>query len=407
MDPVPHKPSRKKAIIFFVFTLLLAGSVIVWTFFINKGILIVEGQTPFSVKINSSETLCAAAPCYLKLTPRAYNIVFSKQGFFDDSRNVKIKLWSETKVAANFKFIPTYREAGKIILPDAAAPLRPPFLDMIKFENFPKNIKQADFSPSGNFVLIALGKEFYVYDIADGIIEKTDLKPEMHPAWLGEQLVFFEESSEKQFLKLRSGKENKLLASFERPFKNPTIFGSPDGKKVLIAEKSEESFFYYLVDIEKKSRRRLEISSSAKSPKWTGDFIIFEEGKGDSEKIFAVNVDNFQKTDLAAESSGNVIEKQDGVFIFISPNKQDSSQIQLGSSITEALEQASKDTANIINETTSWFVTEFNVKTNESKMLVEIPAKKNATPHNLTADLTGKKLYLEMDNVLIEITLEL
>ncbi|MBI4994569.1 hypothetical protein HZC21_02900 [Candidatus Peregrinibacteria bacterium] len=398
---------RKQATIFFIFTLLLAGCVIAWVFFINKGALIIDGSAPFNVKIGASEMLCGAPPCLFKLSPRTHRVILSKKGFYDDAQNVKIKRWAEEKLTANFKFIPVYSEAGEIVLPVLEAPLRPPFLGTKKFEKFPKNVKQTEFSLSGNLALISIGKEFYIYYVADRIVDKTDLKPEMQTGWLGEEIVFLEESENKQFLRLRGEKQNKVLASFERPLKNPVLLGSPDAKKVLIAEKSDEKYFYYLVDTDKKSRKRLEISSGAQNPKWTGNYIVFEEGGGADKKVFALNADNLQKTELAAENSENIIEIKPDIFIFISSNKQDSSQAQIGMSITEALTEAAKNTASIIKKTTSWFITEFNVKTKESKMLVEIPATEGKNPHRLTKDLNGKKLYLDMNGTLIEITLEL
>lgn len=405
----PHKPSRKQAIIFFIFTLILAVAVVAWVFFINKGTVNVDGAAPFIVKIGAFETDCLTPPCLFKLSPRAHQITFSKKGFYDDVQNIKIKRWGEVKLTAIFKFIPVYNEIGEIVLPVDSAPLRSPFLGMKKFENFPRNTKQVEFSLSGNLALLTIGKELYIYYVADKLVDKVDLKPEMYPTWLDEELVFLEETEGKQFLKLREEKQNKVLASFERPLKDPVLLSSSDSKKVLVSEKSDalpagrqEKYFYYLVDTDKKSRKRLEISSSSKNPKWAGNFLIFEEG----EKVFALNADNFQKTEIPAESSENVMMLASDILIFISSNKQDSSQAQLGLSITEALEQAAKDTAAVIKKTTSWFVTEFNLKTKQSRMLVEIPAKEGKNPHRLTADTNGKKLYLELDETLIEIMLE-
>ena len=403
----PHKPSRKQAIVFFIFTLLLAGGVIAWIFLINKGTVIVDGSAPFTIKIGTAETLCASAPCSLKLAPRSYSIVLSKKGFYDDLKNIKIKLWGEEKITADFKFIPTYQELGEIILPVFDAPLRPPFLEQKKFEGFPKNVKQTKFSQSGDLALITLGKELYIYYVADRVVDKTDLKPETGADWLGDKIIYLEESEQKHLLKLRDGKENKLLASFERPLKNPAIFGSPDGKKVLLLEFSDGKYFYYIVDTEKRSRKRLELSASARNPKWAGNYIIFEEGEGGAKKVFAFNAEDSKKINLTAESSENVIEIKKDVLIFISGEKRDSEQANLGPSISEALEQAAKDTSGILKKVSTWFVTELNMQTGKSKMLVEIPATGGKNLHHLTADPNGKKLYLDMNGALVEVTLEL
>ena len=403
---LPHKPSRKQAIVFFVFTLILAVGVVTWVFFVNKGTVSVDGAKPFNIKIGTTEISCTSPPCSLRLAPRSYNVVLSKKGFYDDLKNIKIKLWGEEKITADFKFIPTYKELGEIVLPVSDAPLRPPFLERKKFENFPKDVKQTKFSQSGDLALITLGKELYIYYVADRAVDTIDLKPETAADWLGDKIIYLEESEQKHLLKLRDGKENKLLASFERPLKNPTLFGSPDGKKILLSENSDEKYFYYIVDTEKRSRKRLEISASAHNPKWAGDYMIFEEGDGVAKKVFAFNPEDSKKINLLADSSENVIEIKKDVLIFISGEKRDSEMANLGPSISEALEQAAKDTSSIIKKISSWFVTEFNVQTGKSKMLIEIPTAEGKSLHRLTADPNGKKLYLDMDGALGEITLE-
>lgn len=404
--PQPHKPSRKQAILFFIFTLILAIGVIAWIFFINKGTLVIDGSAPFRIKIGTEEIFCASAPCSLKLAPRSYGIVLSKKGFYDDVKNARINFWGEEKIMADFKFIPTYQELGEIILPVISAPLRPPFLGQKKFEGFPKNVKQTKFSQDGNLALITLGKELYVYYVADKVVDKTDLKPEMQADWLGDKIIFLEEFEQKHLLKLRDGKENKLLASFERPLKNPALLGSPDGNKVLLSESDGGKYSYYIVDTEKRSRKRLEISSGARNPKWTGNYMIFEEEEVGAKKVFAVNAEDFKQINLGAESSENTIEIRKGVFIFISGAKRDSETADLGPSISEALEQAAKETSSIVKKISSWFVTKFDTLTGKSKMLVEIPAKEGKILDRLTADLNGKKLYLDLGGELMEIVLE-
>ena len=161
----------------------------------------------------------------------------------------------EEKITADFKFIPTYKELGEIVLPVSDAPLRPPFLERKKFENFPKDVKQTKFSQSGDLALITLGKELYIYYVADRAVDTIDLKPETAADWLGDKIIYLEESEQKHLLKLRDGKENKLLASFERPLKNPTLFGSPDGKKSCFLKIPMKNIFIILL-IRKSDREK-------------------------------------------------------------------------------------------------------------------------------------------------------
>ncbi|MEK7524520.1 MAG: hypothetical protein AAB588_05845 [Patescibacteria group bacterium] len=403
-----HKPSRAQALTFFFICLALAVGVIVWTFWLNRGTLIVEGPAPFGVEAGAENKECTASPCVLKVKPHAYTITLKKDGYYDDDQQVEVRRFKETAVKANLQYIPKVMEAGEIILPISETPLRPPFLGLARFENFPKDIKAAQFSASGNQILVTLGREIYIYDVAKKILSATNLSPDFYPAWAGEDVLFLVKVELKQALKKWNGGKIETIVVFDRPFVNPQIFGSPSGKKAVISEKTDGDFSYYLVDLEKKSRQRLAVSRSAQLIKWTLDDLIFEEPEEKGKKVFALNANTLEQKTLGATSGSNVLETAPGNFVFLSSEKQDSKSTQLGPSISEVLEKAVEETTSAPKAVveSSVFLVEFSSATGELKTLAEVPLKQNEKVEHLTADLNGKKYYFEKSGKLFEVRLE-
>lgn len=390
-----HRPSRLQAYVFFFISLLIAVFIAVWMLFINKGTLLVEGPVPFTIKVASKEKKCEFPPCALILTPHSYGVRFKKEGFFDDVQNVTLQRGKQTKITADFKLIPTIQEKGDIVLPFSTAPLRPPFLGMQKFENFPKNAKNALFSHSAHKALMTLGKELYIYDVKDRAVSEINLSLENTPAWAGDEIVFLERKDSKHFLRLWKNKKGVDIVSFERQFKNPFLLGAPKGDLVLIVDEADDGFAYYFVDIAKKTRKRLNINPKAQVSKWVGDYVIFENKTDEEKEIFAIHGSTFEKISLPAADAENIIELQPLVFVFTSDEKLDAESVRIGPAISEMIEA--------IN--TSLFITEYNLSDQTAHTLVTIPVEGKETIHRLTTDLNAKKLYFTKKNRLFEVIL--
>lgn len=400
-----HKPSRKQAVLFFLFTLALAGGIIAWLFILNKGSLTIESGFPLHVSAGVEDADCAGPPCALKLTPGSYTVIIRKAGFFDDTETVHVVRGQETKITPHFQFIPVVREVGELVLPTPNAPLQPPFLGTQKLENFPKNVKDSVFSASGNNALLTIGKELYVYDVTKHEVSGINLAPDMRPVWAGEDLYFLENAGDKQVLKRLKNGKTEVIVSFDRPFVNPTLLGDFTGKKVLIMDETSAGFAYYLVDIERASRKRLEVSPSAKNAKWTLHHIIFEY----AEKVFAIDADTLAETPLSALDTGNVNETSAGVFVFVAAEQQDLGRAKFGPSIDEVLketEQAVKITTGTTTSSTSLFVTEFHPKDNSFRTLATVILKADEEIHRLTTGSDGTKIYFEKAGRLFVIDLE-
>lgn len=405
-----HRPSRTTAIAFFLFSLAIAAFIIVWVFFLNKGTLAVSGETPFRITVSGKQKECVSSPCMLKLSPRTYNITIQKEEFYEDAQTVEIKRWEETKLSTNFTFIPVVAEAGELILPFPSAPLRPPFLGNKSFENFPRDSKEAYFSASGNRALIVLGKEIYLYDIENRAVAETNFSASPRPVWVSDDIIFLEETESKHVLKIWKGQKGEPIVTFERPFKNPKLIGAAGSQKVLIVDESGGSFSYYLVDIGKKSRRRLEINGNAREAKWAGEYLVFAEGEGVDKKIFVIHSETNKQTNkqilLSSIDTESVIERKPGILLFFSTEKQAEASSKFGTSISEAIEIAKKETFTPDQIPGTVFLTQFDVEHNLSQTLANIPVKDGKMPYRLTFDPSGKKIYFEMGGGLFEVILE-
>lgn len=409
-----HKPSKKQAILFFFFTLAAAAGVLAWVFFLNKGTLVVEGAAPFSVYAGAESVNCSSSPCSLKLVPRKYTISAKKDGFFDESGEIEIKRWVESKFAFSFKMIPKLNLVGKAVLPNSFVPLRPPFLGASKLEKFPQGVAEATaaFSASGEKALLTLGKDFYIYDAKNPSVTKLDIPASYGPIWAGEKIVFLEDSASGQILKLWNNGNSSPIVSFERPFKFPTLLGSQSGKYVLIAEKTGDDTSYYLVDTTNKTRKKMAPKIAAYKANWAGDYIIFEENIGKQTNVSFVDAASLSEKALPAVDSLNVISPRSGVIVFVSNHKKDGTEARVGLPIAEALmAEAKKEAFQIGAVGTSQFVTEYMVSTDTYRTLVEVPGHEVGTMtgegtstilvkkiekesiQSLTADLSGKKLY--------------
>jgi hypothetical protein len=340
-----HRPSRATAIAFFLLSLAIAAFVIVWVFFLNRGTLTVSVEAPFRITVSGKQKECISFPCMLRLAPRTHSITIQKEGFYEDTQTVEIKRWKETKLTANFTFIPVVAEVKN----------RPPVLD-----------------------------------------KKND------------EIAFLEKIDGKHVLKMRNGSE--AIVTFERPFKNPRLMGASGSQKVLIADESDGSFSYYLVDIVKKSRRRLEVDGNAREAKWAGEYLVFAEGEGADEgedkKIFAIHSETNNQILLSSIDAESVIERKPGILLFFSSEKQAEAASKLGPSISEAIEIAKKETFTPDQIPGTVFLTQFDVEHNLSQTLASIPVKDGKMPRRLTFDHSGKKIYFEMGEGLFEVILE-
>lgn len=388
-----HSPSKKQAIIFFVFSLLLAAGVLAWTFVFNKGFLVVEGQPPFSIGAGGQSLACNAKICSIKLSPGTYNVRIAKDGYSADSQTAVVRRGKSVLIKAGLKFIPQVREIETFVLPLPQASLRPPFLGKAKLVNFPREFKNALFSPDGSKVLVYLGRELYIYSTAEEELNKVNLPADTTAVWAGGNLAYLAEEDGKHLLKIYNGSSSELIAVFEKPFASPRISGSLSGRKILITEQNGSSFSYYLIDADKKSRRKLDAFASATKAKWGIDYLFFEQTDGSAARVSALNVETLTAINLPADGIENLSEVSRGTFLFASPDQPESASAATGVSISDVLENIQNETLQTNQLQTSFSITEYRPTDNQYLLTVNVPLAPGERIQRLTADPDGKKLY--------------
>lgn len=405
---------------FFILSLGIAAGIIVWTFFLNMGTVTVEGTAPFRLDAGNKGKDCIVSPCTLALKPHAYQIAVKKDGFYEDLQNVTIVRGQDVKVKANFIFVATFEKAGDVVLPVADAPLRDPFIGMSKLENFPSSAIKTQFSASGNRALILTsGKQYYLYDVAAKTKNTVTLAEENHPAFVGEDITFLLQNETGQSLMLWNNDKPKTAVIFERNFINPELMGSPAGDKVVIKEgKTVGEYSYYLVDIAKKSRKKLDVDPLVSEVKWTKGHILFESNVVGSHTLLALDSNSLAITQIEDVGIGNVIEYSPGIFMILSKNNKDSSTPTLGVSISDMIEESKKElsgTSTVVTENTeiatasNLYLIKLKAEDGTLQSLLTIPieaALSSEEVGNFTANMDGKKLYFQVGKALYKIILE-
>ena len=93
----------------FILVGILSGAVLLfsWSFWLNRGTLIVEGKAPFVVDIPGVNSVnCNDSPCSITLPSRSFDLAFKKTGMFDEKRTIIIPKISSVRQKIDFSFEP-------------------------------------------------------------------------------------------------------------------------------------------------------------------------------------------------------------------------------------------------------------------------------------------------------------
>lgn len=395
-----HQPSHRQAVAFFIFSLFLVAGLLAWTFVLNKGELVVSGAAPFTVKAGGEQKKCDSSPCTLKLKPRSYTVSLSKSGFYNESETVEVKRGGRTMLAAALEIIPVVREVGTALLPFDEAPLSPTFLGKTELPKFPKNAVGVLASNSEKFLLLAVGRELFVYEVSSATTKKMPLTAEKKPLWLGDELVYLEtDAAEKQTLTaMNLAGEKTLISSFARTFVNPVVVPSPDGNFVLIREENND---HYLIDVAKKSRQRLALEPGARAVKWVGSYIIVEEKINDETKITARDPESDVRIHVPAKKAELVIKKDDEALFFISDEKyNEQGSAEHGVSIGEIVEEV------VVARTSTVYLTRLEIAKNELFTLASVAVTGGAGISRIHYDAASEKIHFIKESKLFEVALK-
>jgi hypothetical protein len=197
-------------------TALLCFGVIFWTFVIDKGTLVLTGDSNYEVEISGARLKvpqninCAADPCEVKLLSGTYSVIATKDGYFNEGFSATVKRRNNTEKEIDFDYVPTLSTE-------------------IDVENVNHLFATEELESDLSFVM--------------------------------------DETYNKQ--KLMRGEE--VLAYFDRELQNPASYESRTGRFVLAADQGEDETTLYLVDTEESSRSLLGDLSKLTMAKWSLD----------------------------------------------------------------------------------------------------------------------------------------
>lgn len=376
-------PQRKQAVIFFFAMIFISISILVWHFRINRGVLVVRGETPFTVSIGKfKKFLCVESPCSFSLLPKKYRLYASKEEYFDSEIPVAVKRFRSQEIIVSFVFQPKIQTLGEMKLPvklaEVPAFFGSPFLPYAELDlvKIPRGARMIMFSKSGGEALVLLGKELYFYqhseDSKEASLERLAL-PAYEAIAYGDQngaLFLLEKTSgaEKEQRLLRfnlsnpSRPEQEILTVFERPLKNAALFISSDDRFVIIREKlSGAKSNFYLLDVEKKIKQKLALPENVLELRFVAqEFLVFHtlENGIPMAKLFSLK--DRKETPLDTLSTLAVsMGKKENEIIFVS--QQDLMAETTSLEIPEILEMAKGET--------KWFFIEQNLQTGEMATL--------------------------------------
>ncbi len=279
----PHKPSRLQAVLFLIFALLVAGGLAVWQLFLNRGTLVISSDVGFEATINGRDLACEKASCSIVLEPKKYTIVMRRDGFKDDVEEVAVKRFETVTVTPKFVFIPvlqTFDTKGfSPLLPLTALKTAP-----AKSFKLPFKTENIFFNAAGNLAVVITDKGPYLFGAQSNSLTKLSFGTGIPFAWSGSFLAFLATNKAGGQTLFSFGAEaDTPLVVFERPLTQPVLFGSSEGKFILLQDNDPTGVVYYLVDIQARTRRRLTVTANQKFVGFLGDYGIFSE----TEKITA------------------------------------------------------------------------------------------------------------------------
>lgn len=352
----PHQPSHRQAIVFFVFVVVAAASIVAWRFWLNRGTLEAKASPPFTFSIRGEKTACAELSCTVETTPGKHTVLFSKTGYKDAGVEVVVPRWGKTLAEAALQFIPVLKN----------------------IEDFPPNMRPQ---------LPAF------------------VKPETVYAWADDTLFFLRTAADfsQKLIRWTSARGESTIVMFDRMLKNPLMWAGQSGTRVLINEGNGDNSVFYLIDVEGKTRQRLAITDPALSAVSVIDgFIAFRNNTGGG---FLYETATGARREIPSLASP-VIEYDSGRVIFAAMRDLDSRKPRIGISIDEALEQAKLEASGEARKAPNHFyVTEWRIKENTFRTLAAIPALGDEKITELAYHIKRDRVFLAKGEKKYEIIL--
>ncbi|OGJ51889.1 hypothetical protein A2335_04855 [Candidatus Peregrinibacteria bacterium RIFOXYB2_FULL_32_7] len=333
---------RQKLILVSVVMISFIALILLWMIFLNKGSIVINGKSPFYVDLGKiTNKLCDQNKCKYKLPPGTYSLKAFKDAYTEDSIKIQIERGTEMYWEPNFLYLPKtekIKERFYIIFPDLEENYSHN-LDQITFlleqnynlKDLPQNFNKIFFSDNGKSAFINSDGDYWLFDVTKNIATKlsADSIDSFAFSKSGNRLFYLElNEDDKQMLlettTINGGKQT--IVRFLKEIENPKIALSPNGLFVLIYEKD----FFYLVNSETKSRRKIDLPENLNPTfqTWTEDENLLFIGDANSVWSFDPRDEIFKDLQLpncklALTLNNNEIifiknildESGDGVFV--------------------------------------------------------------------------------------------
>jgi hypothetical protein len=288
---------KLKFILLVVIAVCLIGLVL-FLYIFNKGTINFEGETPYTVYIENVRTIaCEAAPCSITLAAGKYQITAEKTSRYSIEKEVEIPINGQTTVQLNFENKPELQIVTDWN-PNNLFTLNPALQKSLL--NFPLTFKSSDWQTLGNLTAkypeikkLALNPDKTLLIIDDGkkVYQhrfEIDSKAEPLPIQSGDSFVFGNDNQLYLLSNARFSKNQPLLkfdptdqliidqsatselgealsnqklttkiTSFLRTIKKATIFLSPNLKKIMILDLTNQNPELYLIDSEANTREKI------------------------------------------------------------------------------------------------------------------------------------------------------
>lgn len=231
---------QKKAVIFFFFILGLCVFILLWMTVLNQGTVVISAEAPYQVeafgsKVKGLEKIsCGSNPCIFKLRSGKFTLVFKKEGYFEEKREISLKRGKQERLEINFQFIPKITEVEG------------------EEEIFEEAIS---FDPSAFSFL----EESLAWSFNQNQIFYLGINPETK-----RQTLFAYDLSQGEG-------ESEPIAVFMREIERAQIFPAPSLKELILADQTERENTLYLINLGEKSRTKLADFSNVTDLLWSGD----------------------------------------------------------------------------------------------------------------------------------------
>jgi WD40 repeat protein len=295
-----EEPQKKLIMVAMAIVCVLAGCLLLFLLFLNRGKLIVIGKAPYTVEIPNVKTVtCVNDRCELSLIPKTYEVSIVKDGYTDQKLTVKIPLAGESINQLDFTFIPSVSivaDSSQIMSAASAVPYQKAFSNIqlqnwptkpLNFGELPTTFKSFKISPDATTALLDNSKNIILYNFSTQKSQLLNITSGQNVFYdqQAKNLLYIDldpkTSRQTLFLRpLNNLDQPQPITTFPRSFKNYQLFPSSDNQKILLLDPTLNTI--YLIDSQQKTRTSLYSQQNITSLQWLAEddgFLV--EGQND------------------------------------------------------------------------------------------------------------------------------